>query len=103
MGKHFDEYLFGNLNFDFVLNRIVTNEQEFILQIVEEERIIKRINIIENLIPDNTYIDLLIRERKNRTLIDKKRKSAEQVIISNNYHNILELNITLVNIFQTYF
>jgi hypothetical protein len=102
MEEQFEEEVFERLNFDFVLNMINANEQEFLFQITEEEPI-NRKNIIENLIPDNTFVSPLMIERENRTLIDDRRISAEQAIISNNYHNIFELNTTLINTSQVYF
>jgi F0F1-type ATP synthase delta subunit len=35
-------------------------------------------------------------------IIDERRKSAKQAIITNNYHNIFEFNVTLMNTSQNY-
>jgi hypothetical protein len=102
MEEQFDANLFRNLNPHFVLKMFVTNEQKFTFQIIEEEQI-NRTSIIEDLIPDNSFVSPLIIERENRTLINDRRISAEQEIILNNYHNIFELNTTLVNTSHIYF
>jgi hypothetical protein len=65
MEEQFEEDLFGNLNFDFLLNMINVNEQEFIFQIAQEEPL-NRTSIIEILIPDNAFVSPLMIERENR-------------------------------------
>jgi prophage DNA circulation protein len=52
------------------------------------------------LIPDNSFLTPLIAERQVRT--EERGISAEQEIISRNYHNIFNLNELLVNISQNY-
>jgi hypothetical protein len=97
--EQFDDYICGNLDFTYVLNLVNNNELIFAQQIIEEEPT-NRTNITDNMIPDITFITLLIIERQTRT--DKRRTSAEQEIITNNYHNIFNLNKLLVNPSQNY-
>jgi hypothetical protein len=97
--KQLEDDLFGNLDFNFILNLANNNELIFACQITEEEPL-SRTNITENMIPDNTLITPLITERQAR--IEERGISAEQEIISRNYHNIFYLNQLLVNTSQNY-
>jgi hypothetical protein len=47
--EQFDDALFGNLNFDFVLNMVGANPQEFISQVIEQDEPIHN-NLIKDLI-----------------------------------------------------
>jgi hypothetical protein len=95
----FEEDLFNNLDFDYILNLASNNDTIFIQEVVEEGPF-SRTSITENLIPDTTYIGPLILEQQTRT--DERRNSIEQIIISNNYHNIFNLDKQLVKTSQNY-
>jgi hypothetical protein len=97
--EQFDDDLFGNLDFVYILNLVSNNEQIFAPQIIEEEPT-NRTNIIDNMKPDTSFITPLFIRRQART--DERKTSAEQEIISNNYHNIFNLNKLQVNTSQNY-
>jgi hypothetical protein len=63
---------------------------------------ILRLTENNELIPDNSNVTSIITRMEQNVIIDEKRKFAEQPIISNNYHNIFELNVTLMNTSQKF-
>jgi hypothetical protein len=73
--EQFDNDIFVNLDFGYVLSLINNNELIFAKQIIEEEPT-NRTNITDNMIPDTTFITPLIIERQTRT--DERRISAVQ-------------------------
>jgi hypothetical protein len=97
--EQFDNEIFDNLDFRYILNFVSDNEMIFAQEIFEEGPI-NRTNITDNMVPDTTFITPLILERQTR--VDERRNSAEQEIVSNNYHNIFKLNEQLVNTSQNY-
>jgi hypothetical protein len=97
--EQFDDDIFGNLDFGYVLNLMNNNELIFAQQIIEEEPTNRTI-ITDNMIPDTTFITPLIIERQTRT--DERRTSAEKEIVTNNYHNIFNLDVQLLNTSQNY-
>jgi hypothetical protein len=97
--EQFENEIFDNLDFDYIFNLVSNNEAIFVQEIINEGPL-NRTSITDNIIPDTTLIAPLILEKQTR--VDERRNSAEQEIVSNNYHNIFKLNEQLVNTSQNY-
>jgi hypothetical protein len=76
------------LEFDYILNLARNHEAIFVQEIIEEGPL-SRTRIDENMIPDTVSVAQLILEKQTR---DERGQSAEQAIVSNNYHNIFILD-----------
>jgi hypothetical protein len=74
------------------------NDAIFIQEVIDEGQM-NRTRIIENTIPNTDVITPLMIEKQIR---DERGQSAEQAIVSNNYHNIFFLDKQLMNTSQEY-
>jgi hypothetical protein len=88
--EQFDNEIFENLDFDYILNLVSDNEAIFAQQVIEEGPI-NRTNITDNMIPDTTFITPLILEKQTR--VDERRNSAEQEWMKKFTHYIQEHNL----------
>jgi hypothetical protein len=76
--EQFDNEIFDNLDFDYILNLVSNNEAIFVQEIINEGPL-NRTSITDNMIPDTSFITSLILEKQTR--VDERRNSTEQEII----------------------
>jgi hypothetical protein len=70
--EQFDNDLFENLDFDYILNLTSNNEAIFVQEMIDEGPM-NRTNLTDNMIPDTSVIAPLILEKQAR---DERGRSA---------------------------
>jgi hypothetical protein len=90
MVKKFEELLFGQLNQDFGRDLIVEANQIFTFQEADPFHEVRH-KVIENLILENSIASPVIEDRQAEIRIGQRYISAEQQILTNNFHKILNL------------